>query len=120
MVGQLTTHVLDTAQGSPAVGMVLELWAVDRKSPIKTLLKQTKTNEQGRTNVPLLDDGELEVGNYELIFFVGDYFQRVMVNLPEPVFLDQVPIQFGVSNPHSHYHVPLLVSPWSYTIYRGS
>jgi len=120
MVGQLTTHVLDTAQGSPAVGMVLELWAVDRQSPIKSLLKQTKTNEQGRTLVPLLDNGELEVGTYELVFFVGDYFQRVMGNLAEPVFLDQVPIQFGVSDPHSHYHVPLLVSPWSYTTYRGS
>ncbi len=120
MAGKLTTHVLDTAQGCPAVGMTLELWAVNPSSLGRTLLKKTRTNHQGRTEVPLLENGDLKKGRYELLFWVGDYFRGCGQDLADPVFLDRVPIQFGVADPEDHYHVPLLVSPWCYTTYRGS
>ncbi|MEM9272413.1 MAG: hydroxyisourate hydrolase [Cyanobacteria bacterium P01_F01_bin.143] len=115
MVGKLTTHVLDTANGCPGVGIAIALWKLDSKA----LLKETFTNNDGRTDEPLLVEEELEVGIYELLFTVGDYFAQ-FTNYPEPVFLDQIPIRFGISDRETHYHVPLLVSPWSYSTYRGS
>ncbi|HVF72334.1 MAG TPA: hydroxyisourate hydrolase [Chthoniobacterales bacterium] len=105
----LTTHVLDTARGCPAAGMVVELWSLDRSKLLKTVV----TNSDGRTVAPLLSADELATGNYELVFFVGDYFG-------ERRFLDRVPVRFVISDASAKYHVPLLVSPWAYSTYRGS
>lgn len=120
MAGKLTTHVLDTAQGKPAAGMAIALWRLDSQSGEKTLLKTVVTNVDGRTDTPLLADGELSVGLYELVFSVEAYFAQHAVDRPNPPFLSQVPIQFGIADATAHYHVPLLVSPWSYSTYRGS
>lgn len=120
MKGKLTTHVLDTAQGCPAVGIVIELWLIDRDSDSKRLLKTVQTNLDGRTDAPLLAGDELLPGVYELVFVVGAYFARQSVHVSQPPFLDRVPIQFGIADIEAHYHVPLLVSPWSYSTYRGS
>ena len=105
----LTTHVLDTACGQPASGMKIELWSLEKK----TLLKTVQTNKDGRTDSPLLEGSAMAAGSYELIFFVGDYFG-------EKQFLDRVPVRFTISGASAKYHVPLLVSPWSYSTYRGS
>lgn len=118
-MGKLTTHVLDTAHGCPAASISLELWSVDVNGQ-KTLLKTMITNADGRTDAPLLVDTELTVGLYELVFKVGEYFARFSDALSEQPFLDRIPIQFGIADPTAHYHVPLLVSPWSYSTYRGS
>lgn len=120
MAGKLTTHVLDTAHGCPAAGMAIALWWLDAQSGDRTLVKTTTTNQDGRTSMPLLADGELQVGIYELIFEVGAYFKQRSVVLAEPLFLEQVPIRFGIADATAHYHVPLLTSPWSYSTYRGS
>lgn len=119
-MGKLTTHVLDTAHGCPAASVSLQLWSVDVQSGQKTLLKTMITNADGRTDQPLLVDAELTMGIYELVFLVGDYFTRLLDTLPNPPFLDRIPIQFGIADLTAHYHVPLLVSPWSYSTYRGS
>lgn len=119
MQGRLTTHVLDTAQGSPARAMSIEVWRIDDEGHLK-LLKTVMTNGDGRTDVPLLSGGELQMGVYELVFAVGDYFDRMGLTTDDIPFLGRVPIRFGVSDPDVHYHVPLLASPWSYTTYRGS
>jgi 5-hydroxyisourate hydrolase len=105
----LTTHVLDTMRGRPAAGVKIELWSLDSKS----LLKSLTTNADGRTDEPLLAPNESRIGKYELIFDVGDYFG-------ERQFLDRVPVRFTISNEAANYHVPLLVSPWAYSTYRGS
>ena len=105
----LTTHVLDTMRGMPAAGMKMELWSLDQSKMIKTV----ETNADGRTDAPLLAADEMKTGNYELIFFVGDYFG-------ERRFLDRVPVRFVISDAAAKYHVPLLVSPWAYSTYRGS
>lgn len=120
MTGKLTTHVLDTAYGRPAEGLTIELWLIDSSSGEKTQLKTTITNSDGRTDAPLLAGDELKSGIYELVFVVGDYFAQRSDNLPNPMFLDRIPIQFGIADPSTHYHVPLLVSPYSYSTYRGS
>lgn len=114
MAGFLTTHVLDTARGRPAAGMGLELFALDGEE--RRLLKSAVTNADGRTDEPLLAEGELAVGQYEIIFDVVGYFSEGA----DPPFLGRVPVRFGVSDPGSHYHVPLLASPYSYSTYRGS
>jgi len=114
--GRLTTHVLDTHAGLPAAGVLVELFELDAKSP----LVKTKTNVDGRTDAPLLSGGPLRIGRYELRFHVGDYFAERNLGLLQPAFLDVVPIRFAISEPEGHYHVPLLVSPWSYATYRGS
>jgi 5-hydroxyisourate hydrolase len=119
-MGKLTTHVLDTARGCPAADVAIELWLVEPRSAQKTLLKTTRTNQDGRTDAPLLTDGEVQQALYELVFEVGEYFTQSLDSLPLPLFLDRIPIQFGIADPGSHYHVPLLVSPWSYSTYRGS
>jgi len=118
-MGRLTTHVLDTAQGKPAAGMQIELWAVNSKGE-KKLLKTTQTNNDGRTDVPLLVDREFVSGVYELVFGVGDYFAKSTPDMPNPPFLNRVPLQFGIADATAHYHVPLLTSPWAYSTYRGS
>ncbi|PZV10563.1 MAG: hydroxyisourate hydrolase [Leptolyngbya sp.] len=120
MAGKLTTHVLDTAQGKPAANMAIELWSIDPASDQRTLLKAIATNSDGRTDSPLLSEGELKIGVYELIFAVGNYFTNQPVETTTPPFLNRVPIQFGIANIDAHYHVPLLVSPWAYSTYRGS
>lgn len=120
MVGKLTTHVLDTARGCPASNLAIELWLVEARSGDKVLLKTLRTNADGRTDSPLLANEEFKCGLYELVFSVGSYFAEHFDNLPNPAFLDRVPIQFGIADSTSHYHVPLLVSPWSYSTYRGS
>ncbi|MEM9154177.1 MAG: hydroxyisourate hydrolase [Cyanobacteria bacterium P01_F01_bin.33] len=116
--GKLTTHVLDTAQGRPAAGMTIELWGIDGTERI--LLVTTVTNTDGRTNTPMRAEGQLQAQTYELVFHVGDYFRQQTLSLPQRLFLDRIPIRFGIDDPHSHYHVPLLVSPWAYSTYRGS
>lgn len=116
-MGRLTTHVLDTAYGVPASAMQIRLFLVTGSE--KTLLKETLTNNDGRCDGPLLDGDLFKAGTYELVFFVGKYFDKKS-SLPNPPFLDEVPIRFSIADGKSHYHVPLLVSPWAYSTYRGS
>ncbi|MEM0981690.1 MAG: hydroxyisourate hydrolase [Cyanobacteria bacterium P01_H01_bin.58] len=120
MAGKLTTHVLDTAHGCPAAGMAIALWSIEPETQTRTLLRQIETNADGRTDEPLLIDGSLQVGVYELVFEVGQYFAQRDHSLPQPAFLNQVPMRFGIADASAHYHVPLLTSPWSYSTYRGS
>jgi hydroxyisourate hydrolase len=121
MTGLLTTHVLDIARGRPAAGMRIELFRLDPASDERSLLKETQTNADGRTDAPLLAEDELGRGSYELVFEVGAYFAgQPEAGSADPPFLDRVPVRFGVADPLAHYHVPLLTSPWSYSTYRGS
>ncbi len=120
MSGKLTTHVLDTVKGSPAIAMTIELWSIDSTSNQKTLLKTVKTNDDGRTHEPLLKEEEFKAGIYELVFHADAYFRQYINDLPQPPFLEKVPLRFGIADLNSHYHVPLLTSPWSYSTYRGS
>lgn len=120
MSGKLTTHILDTVHGCPAANVAIELWAIDPASGQKTLLKTIRTNSDGRTDAPVLIGDEFQIGTYELVFAIGDYFSQRQPSLSEPRFLDRVPIQFGIADRTAHYHVPLLATPWSYTTYRGS
>lgn len=119
MAGLLTTHVLDTMHGCPAANLQIQLWRVFPGGEPRELLKTVLTNSNGRTDSPLLRDEELVSGVYELIFAVGAYFLARQVSLPEPLFLDTVPVRFGIADGQAHYHVPLLVSPWAYSTYRG-
>lgn len=118
MVGRLTTHVLDTANGVPAAGMAVELWRLNGDE--RALLRAAVTNADGRLDEPLLAGDEMRVGVHELIFAVGAYFAAGDARLAEPPFLDRVPVRFGIADPDAHYHMPLLVSPWAYSTYRGS
>ncbi|PMC34785.1 hydroxyisourate hydrolase [Bacillus sp. UMB0899] len=114
----LTTHVLDLTHGIPAVNVVIQLlWLGDTGN---SLIKTVKTNGDGRLDEPLLSAEEMKNGEYELLFFIGDYFRGKELSLPEPAFLDKVSIRFGIAETNAHYHVPLLVSPWGYQVYRGS
>jgi 5-hydroxyisourate hydrolase len=115
----LTTHVLDTSIGRPASGVEIELHAVAADGE-RALVKRTKTNADGRTDAPLLAAAEARVGIYELSFHVGAYFRGRGVATAEPPFLDVVPIRFAIADLGAHYHVPLAVTPWSYSTYRGS
>lgn len=121
MGGRLTTHVLDTARGCPAAGVSIELWRLDADEA-RTRLVTARTNADGRTDAPLLAGDALTAGSYELVFAVGPYFaaQGLAAAADVPPFLGSVPVRFGLADPAAHYHVPLLVSPWSYTTYRGS
>jgi len=114
----LSTHVLDTMHGGPAAGMKVRLFAT--QGDAATLLKELVLNHDGRTDAPLFDNASLQVGTYRLTFDVAGYFRAKGVQLPEPNFLNQVSLDFGVAHTDQHYHVPLLVSPWSYSTYRGS
>ena len=120
MTGRLTTHVLNTAQGCPASQVFIELWRHNREGGAYSLLKTVHTNADGRTDKPLLADEEMVVGLYELVFIVGEYFTAQMATSATPPFLDRIPVRFGIADANAHYHVPLLVSPWAYSTYRGS
>jgi 5-hydroxyisourate hydrolase len=113
--GRLTTHVLDSAAGTPAAGVAIELWRWRAPEP-PVLLKIACTNQDGRTNEPLLSAAEIAPGWYELIFMAGDYFGKPI----EERFLDRVPVRFQILDANGHYHVPLLMTPWAYQTYRGS
>ncbi|MDU8929484.1 hydroxyisourate hydrolase [Alisedimentitalea sp. MJ-SS2] len=117
MAGFLTTHVLDTARGCPAEGLEIALYRLDAGE--RVLLRALVTNDDGRTDEQILPDGEFAVGQYELVFRAGDYLRATGQAGDEPLFLDEVPIRFGMSEA-SHYHVPLLLSPFGYSTYRGS
>jgi 5-hydroxyisourate hydrolase len=118
-MGRLSTHVLDTASGRPAGGMMVELFRIEAGGA-RTLLKTVMTNADGRTDAPLLIDQAFKVGTYELVFDVAAYFQAKGAATADPPFLGSVPLRFSIAEPNGHYHVPLLVSPWSYSTYRGS
>jgi 5-hydroxyisourate hydrolase len=115
----LSTHVLDTMHGCPAAGMQVALYTTEGERA--TLVKRLTLNSDGRNpDGPLYDNASLKVGTYRLVFDVAGYFKARGVQLPEPNFLNQVSLDFGVADAAAHYHVPLLVSPWSYSTYRGS
>lgn len=119
-MGRLTTHVLDIAQGHPASDVPIELWRCNQEGEKDVLLKTAYTNQDGRTDEPLLADDELVTGIYELVFVVSKYFAAKSEASTPFQFLDRIPVRFGIDNPEAHYHVPLLVSPWAYSTYRGS
>ena len=112
-MGKLTTHVLDTALGKPAAGLRIEVW-------FDKLIKTVVTNADGRADAPLLDGAGFISGQYELRFFAGDYLRGLGLKLAEPLFLDMIPIRFGIADASQHFHVPLLLSPFGYSTYRGS
>ncbi len=113
---KLTTHCLDTFLGKPAQGVKVDIYFIsDKREKLSSII----LNKDGRADNPLVEGNAFKEGKYELIFFVGDYFKKI-TNLPKTPFLDEVVIKFGISNPNESYHVPLLVSPWSYSTYRGS
>ena len=117
--GYLTTHVLDTASGKPAKGIAITLYRLDEGGRIR--IAGTVTNDDGRTDTPILPKEDFRTGTYELVFEAGDYLRRTgRVDGVDPLFLDEVPIRFGMAEADSHYHVPLLISPYGYSTYRGS
>ncbi len=116
-MGRLTTHVLDTALGKPAKGLKIELWAVGETD---RHVSTHETNSDGRVDGPILDGEAFQVGTYELRFHAGAYLKATTSSLPDPLFLDIIPIRFGIAEKDGHYHVPLLLSPFSYSTYRGS
>ena len=117
-MGRLSTHVLDTVNGRPAQGVAIELYALDGEA--RRLVLEIRTNADGRTDAPLMVGDAFKVGTYELVFHVGEYFRACGTATADPPFLDRVPIRFSLAEPDGHYHVPLLVSAWSYSTYRGS
>jgi 5-hydroxyisourate hydrolase len=114
----LSTHVLDTMHGGPAAGMEVALYTTEGEQA--TLVRRFTLNSDGRSDGPLYDNNTIKVGTYRLVFDVAGYFRARGVQLPEPNFLNRVALDFGVAHTDQHYHVPLLVSPWSYSTYRGS
>ena len=113
---KLTTHCVDTFSGKPAKGVKVEVYLIsDKKEKLNSII----LNDNGRSDKPLLEGSNFKEGKYEMVFFIGDYFKN-LTNLPKIPFLDEVIIRFGISKPGEHYHIPLLVSPWSYSTYRGS
>ncbi len=115
--GFLTTHVLDTARGIPAEGMKIDLYNLVSS---RTLIRSMVTNSDGRTNSQILPENEFKTGVYELVFHAGAYLDAIGTPPESPRFLDEIPIRFGISDPDSHYHVPLLISPFGFSTYRGS
>ena len=115
--GRLTTHVLDTASGRPAAGLAITLYRIEGDARVE--LRRVVTNDDGRCDAPLLEGDAFATGEYELVFEAGDYLRASGVALPEPAFLDIVPIRFRMAE-NTHYHVPLLISPYGYSTYRGS
>ena len=113
---KLTTHCLDTFSGKPAAGVKVDVYLVSGK---REKLNSIILNNNGRADKPLVEGTNFKEGQYELVFFVGDYFKKI-TDLPTTPFLNEIVIKFGVSNPKEHYHVPILVTPWSYSTYRGS
>ncbi len=117
-MGKLTTHVLDTAKGKPAAGVKIMLYRISGNSHKK--IAETVTNADGRTDAPMLEGKALKPGSYELVFCAGAYLRASGQAVGEVLFLDEIPIRFGVADPEGHYHVPLLISPFAYSTYRGS
>lgn len=117
-MGKLTTHVLDTARGLPGSGIEVRLFRDGAKG--YELVAQAMTNSDGRCDAPLLEGNALLAGRYRLCFAAGAYFRRGGVALADPPFIDEITLDFGIADTAAHYHVPLLVSPWSYSTYRGS
>jgi 5-hydroxyisourate hydrolase len=117
-MGRLSTHVLDIVKGKPARGVAIELFAIENER--RRSILQTTTNADGRTDAPLMTGETFRTGTYELVFHVGPYFRSSGMAAADPPFLDAVPVRFSIAEPDGHYHVPLLVSPWSYSTYRGS
>lgn len=117
MTGYLTTHVLDTARGCPAQGLRIDLYRIEGE--VRALVRSLVTNDDGRTDEQILPADEFETGVYELDFHAGDYLRATGQDGESPLFLDVVPIRFGMAE-HAHYHVPLLLSPYGYSTYRGS
>ena len=117
-MGKLSTHILDTVHGGPAADVLIELFSMD--SPVPKLLVTARTNPDGRTDAPLLVDAEVKRGRYRLIFYIGEHFKNKGMTLPDPPFVDVVPIDFGIADEGGSYHVPLVCSPWTYSTYRGS
>ena len=117
-MGRLTTHVLDTATGRPAAGLRIQLFRLAADS--RDLIGEAVTNADGRTDAPMLEGAALRAGTYELVFHAGDYLVAHDPKLPSPPFLSDVPIRFGIADAEAHYHVPLLISPYGYSTYRGS
>lgn len=117
-MGRLTTHVLDTAQGRPGEGIRIEVFRLSggERTPLKTVT----TNDDGRCDAPILEGDGFQAGEYELVFHAGDYLRQQGIQADEPRFLDVIPLRFGVANASQHYHVPLLLSPYGYSTYRGS
>ncbi|KFE35856.1 hydroxyisourate hydrolase [Thioclava atlantica] len=118
MTGYLTTHVLDTARGCPAEGLRITLFAIEGGA--RRQIAQAVTNADGRADGPILPASEFHPGRFELVFAAGDYLRASGLEAEEPLFLDEIPIRFGMSDPQAHYHVPLLLSPYGYSTYRGS
>lgn len=116
-MGRLTTHVLDTARGCPAAGVEIVLYRV---LPELQELARARTNADGRLDDPILADEDFASGVYQLVFQAGSYFREHNTYLPDPPFVDEVVLRFGIADEDAHYHVPLLVSPWAYSTYRGS
>ncbi|MGH6989022.1 MAG: hydroxyisourate hydrolase [Stellaceae bacterium] len=117
-MGQLTTHVLDTARGRPAAGLRIELYAIAGER--RRRVTEIRTNGDGRADRPLIEGDDFRPGRYELLFHAGDYFRETGAAIASIPFLDEVPIRFGIADGDAHYHVPLLLTPWSYATYRGS
>ena len=118
MPGFLTTHVLDTSRGCPAADLAITLHRINTDARVH--LADRRTNADGRTDTPILPQEAFEPGTYELTFYAGDYLRGAFDDLAEPLFLDVIPIRFGILDPDAHYHVPLLLSPHGYSTYRGS
>ena len=118
-MGRLTTHVLDTALGRPGAGIGVALYRMTTGG-VREKLGDFTTNADGRCDRPLLEGDAFKIGTYELVFAAGAYFDRSGQKLPDPKFLDEVTIRFGIASADQHYHVPLLLSPFSYSTYRGS
>jgi 5-hydroxyisourate hydrolase len=118
MAGKLTTHILDTAAGRPGAGIAVTLYAVEGER-LRQLV-QARTNADGRCDAPLLAGDDFKPGLYELVFATANYFRAQGVELANPPFLDEIHIRFGIASAEQHYHVPLLVSPYAYSTYRGS
>lgn len=117
-MGRLTTHILDTAQGCPGRGIRIEIYRLEGEG--RTRLKSVVTNDDGRCDAPILEGNDWLAGEYELVFHAGDYLRARGVEAAEPRFLDVIPLRFGVADADQHYHVPLLLSPYGYSTYRGS
>jgi 5-hydroxyisourate hydrolase len=116
--GYLTTHVLDAGRGCPAAGMTIELYRIDGEN--RTLVQTVTTNADGRTDAPVIPKGQPIVGTWELLFHAGAYLDGAGTPGESPRFLDLIPLRFGMADPEEHYHVPLLLAPYSYSTYRGS
>lgn len=115
---RLSTHVLDTMHGRPASGVKIELFAVEADA--RTLVTTATTTGDGRTDDPLISGDRVGIGVYELVFHAGNYFRGLGLQLPDPAFLDRVVIRFGIADPAANHHIPLLLSPYGYSTYRGS